>query len=245
MKGFKYQVTIKVLLCKYRINGGKEYAPVYFSSASKTIINSDEYGLDKSSQEILHSRKNWINEVSGWVIESIGAQYGNISTYILLIGSTYIELPDKLKNPMKGRINIKRNDNKCFLWCHIRHLNLLEIHPERITKVDRKMINVLNHERIKFPVSKKDIMKIERQNNIFVNVFCYENNLTYPVYASDQKLEKCMDLLLISNKNKSHYVYIKDFNRFMCNKAKNKNTKYFCKCCLQCFSSEKILIKHK
>ena len=53
-----------------------------------------------------------------------------------------------------------------------------------------------------------------------------------------------MDLLLISHKNKSH-VYIKDFNRFMFNKTKNKNKKYFFKCCLQCFSSKKVLIEHK
>ena len=52
--------------------------------------------------------------------------------------STYIELPDKLKNPMKGLINIKTIGNKCVLWCHIRHLNPLKIHPERITKVDKK-----------------------------------------------------------------------------------------------------------
>ena len=50
-----------------------------------------------------------------------------------------------------------------------------------------------------------------------------------------------MDWLLISNGNKSHYVHIKDFSRFICNK---KNI-FFCKYCLQCFSSEKILIKHK
>ena len=43
----------------------------------------------------------------------------------------------------------------------------------------------------------------------------------------------------------SYYVYIKDSNRFTCNKAKNKNEKHFCKWCLQCFSSEKIFIKHK
>ena len=53
-----------------------------------------------------------------------------------------------------------------------------------------------------------------------------------------------MDLLLI-NENKSHYVYIKDFNRFMCNKTKSKNKKYFCKCCLQCYSSENDFIEHK
>ena len=39
---------------------------------------------------------------------------------------------------MKGLINIKNNDNKCFLWCHIRHLNPLKTHPERITKADNK-----------------------------------------------------------------------------------------------------------
>ena len=46
-------------------------------------------------------------------------------------------------------------------------------------------------------------------------------------------------------KNKSHYVYIKDFDRFMFHKTKNKNKKYFCKSCLQCFSSKNVLTKHK
>ena len=76
-----------------------------------------------------------------------------------MTGSTYIELPDKLKNPMKGLTNIKNNDNKCFLWCHIRHLNPLKIHSERITKVDKKIINDLDYDGIKFPVSEKDIAK--------------------------------------------------------------------------------------
>ena len=69
--------------------------------------------------------------------------------------------------------------------------------------------------------------------------------MTYPVYVSDQKFKRVLDLLLISDKNKSHYVYIKEFSRFMCNKTKNKNKKNFCKYCLQCFSSEKILIESK
>ena len=51
-----------------------------------------------------------------------------------------------------------------------------------------------------------------------------------------------MDLLLLTGNNKSHYVYIKDFNKFMFHKTKNKNKKWFC---LQCFSCENVLIKHK
>ena len=54
-----------------------------------------------------------------------------------------------------------------------------------------------------------------------------------------------MDLLLLYEGNKSHYVYIKDFNTFMFHKTKNKNKKWFCKSCLQCFSNEKVMIKHK
>ena len=54
-----------------------------------------------------------------------------------------------------------------------------------------------------------------------------------------------MDLLLISNEFKSNYVNIKNFDRFMLSKTKNKGKKYFCKNCLQCFNSEKILIDHK
>ena len=69
--------------------------------------------------------------------------------------------------------------------------------------------------------------------------------MVFPIYISDQKFEDSMDLLLLINNDKSHYVYIKDFDRFMFYKTKNKNKKWFCKSCFQCFSSENILIKHK
>ena len=221
MKGFKYQVTVTVLLYQHKTNDGDiEYSLVCFNPATKTVISSDKYMLDKSFQEILYRIDNWINKGSGWIIESIDGEYVNIFAYNPLMGSTYIELPNGLKNPMKGLIKIKNDGDKYFLWCHTRQSNLVKIYSERITKEDKKMINELDYEGIKFPVSKKDYCKIERQNNICINVFYYENGLTYPVYLSDQKFRDCMDLLLISNENKSRYVYIKDFNRFMCNKTK-------------------------
>ena len=92
---------------------------------------------------------------------------------------------------------------------------------------------------------KKDFSKIEKKNNICINVFCYENKLTYPVYLSDQEFESCMDLLMISDEDEPCFVYIKGFNRFMCNKTKCKNKKKFCRYCLQFFSGEKVLKKHK
>ena len=38
MKGFKYQITVTVLLYKHKQNGDIEYAPVYFNCATKTVI---------------------------------------------------------------------------------------------------------------------------------------------------------------------------------------------------------------
>ena len=94
-------------------------------------------------------------------------------------------------------------------------------------------------------MGEKDFGNIETKNNICINVFCYENKLTFPIYISDQDFENSIDLLLVINENKSHYVYIKDFDRFMFHKTKNKNKKYFFKSCLQCFSSKNVLTEHK
>ena len=66
------------------------------------------------------------------------------------------------------------------------------------------MINDLNYKGIEFPVSKKNFSKIEIKNKICINVFYYENKLTYPIYVSDQKFKNWTNLLLISNENKSH-----------------------------------------
>ena len=76
-------------------------------------------------------------------------------------------------------------------------------------------------------------------------MFGYENKLIFPVYISNQKFQSSIDLLLLINDNQSPYVYIKDFNTFMFHKTKNKNKKWFCKSCLQCFSNKNVLIKHK
>ena len=243
-KGFKYQVIVKVLLKKYRSNSEIEFTPVYFNSSAKTIINH-RYKLDQSFQEILYRIDAWINRGSGWIIELIESQYINISTYRPLAGSSYIDLPIELKHPRKELINIKNNDQQCFLCCHVRHINLVKDHPGRIKNVDRDFANNLNYDEIEFPVEEKDFSKIEVQNDICVNVFGYENKLVFPIYRSDKKFKDTIDLLLLINDYQSHYVYIKDFNTFMFHKTKNENKKWFCKSCLQCFSSENVLIKHR
>ena len=76
-------------------------------------------------------------------------------------------------------------------------------------------------------------------------MYCYENKLTFPIYVSNQKFENSMQLLLVTNEHKSHYVYIKDFDRFMFQKTKNEDKICFCKGCLERCSSKNVLTEHK
>ena len=69
-------------------------------------------------------------------------------------------------------------------------------------------------------MQEKDFNKIEVKNNICINVFGYEDKLPFPIHISDEKFSDSMDLLLLIDDDKSHYVYIKDFNTFMFQKRR-------------------------
>ena len=67
-------------------------------------------------------------------------------------------------------MNIKNNDQKCFLWCHVRHINPIKIHPERITRKDKNLVNNLNYDGVEFPVREKDFSKIEKKTTAFASM---------------------------------------------------------------------------
>ena len=106
-----------------------------------------------------------INEESRWIVESIDSQYFDITNFRSLSAI--------LTNCKKVLINIKNNNQKGFLWYHIRHINLVQIHPQRIRQKDKQMINDIDYKGIEFPVSKKDFSKIEAKNKIGIK--CCKN----------------------------------------------------------------------
>ena len=252
MKGFKFIETLEVTFEKDTIDSktGKHvsiYKTAFFNGKAKTITKVDdiEPELNMSRQEILNVIDKWVSDGSGWVTDRIDSHYLNITLYKPLNGSSYIKLPAKLGNSRKGLINIKNEDNECFRWCHIRHLNPQMKHPQRIKKGDKKKVNELNYDGVEFPVSQRHDNKVEKQNSIRINVFGYEDGQPFPINISKETFEDQMNLLLITKDEKKHYVLIKDFNAFMYNQSKHKERKDFCMYCLQCFSSIEILDAHR
>ena len=124
-KGFKYQITVNVLLKKHKLNGEIEFAPVYFNSVTRTVTNH-RFRLENYFQETLYMIDVWINEASGCIVESMEPQYINISTYRPLPGSSYVNLPVELRSPRKGLLNIKNKIKNVFYGVMLDILILLK-----------------------------------------------------------------------------------------------------------------------
>ena len=92
----------------------------------------------------------------------------------------------------------------------------------------------------------RDYEIVEEGFNINVNVFGYENKV-FSLYVSKKLNEQVLNVLLISNGEDSHYVFIKDFIRLMFSevKTKNQHKKHFCVSCLQNFTTKEILNSHR
>ena len=182
MKGIKFNETLKVTFWKPQ-DDGWIYKTAYFNSKPQTIINDNNINeaLQLTKQQILNFIAQWISEGSGWTLQSVDSHYINLIKYVPLKGSSYIQLPQELRNSAKGLINLKNIDNECFRWCHIRHLNPQDKYPHRIKKCDKAYIDKLDYSDIEFPVTTKQYNKIEKQNEVNINVFGYEDKQPYPM----------------------------------------------------------------
>ena len=122
----------------------------------------------------------------------------------------------------------------------VRYLNPVNCNPVGITKTDKDFAKKLDFKDIKFPVKTRDIHKIEKNNSIGISVFGYENKVKYPIYFLKNCCEdKHVDLLLIGEGEKKHYVLSK-ISMHSCmiihyDHTLHRERKHFCRYCLQAF----------
>ena len=167
--------------------------------------------------------------------------------YTPLRGSSYIKVPKYLEDK-KAIINMKNDDDKCFLWCVLRALNPVEKNKERIDRTLKSKINTLNMKDIKYPITLQDIKKFESLNsNIPISVLGYnEEDKVYPLRNSDNmNREHEIVLMLIEKDGVKHYCLVKNVSRLLSSQVSNHKEKYhFCLRCLNSFWTLKSLNKH-
>ena len=100
--------------------------------------------------------------------------------------------------------------------------------------------------RIEFPVQLTDINKFEKLNqNILINVYGWDKG-PYPLYVSEKEgRENIIDLLLLSDGEKIHYVWVKDLGTLVCRNNKTHHKQQVCRRCLHVFSRADLLEKHR
>jgi len=138
-------------------------------------------------------------------------------------GSSYIDLP--FINT--ALVNVKNRDMECFKWAILSALHPVNDHCDRVSKY-RPYENTLDFTGIEFPVSLDKITKFEDLNSIAINIFGMEEKedkssiqedhlwRKFPIRLSTfEDARVSIDLLLVNNKNNTHYIWIKDFKRFI------------------------------
>lgn len=222
----------------------------YVSSKAIDINNKTEIKKVMRTQlnQINDKIDRFTNKGSGWSVDEITRHYLTIWPHTPLSARTYIPLPSWIQNK-KATINIKNNDDKCFIYCIARAIdpNPEKRDLERISKHLKKVCQDLRLNEIETPVSIKSIPEIENKYNVTINIFGHSNNKTdfYPIRITKNHFEKHVNLLYTEKEDKQHYVLIKDFNKLNNKITKNTRKKYFCYYCLQHFTREDILNKHK
>ena len=140
----------------------------------------------------------------------------NISKYEALkkhVGS-YIELPKKLQR--QGLINIKDQDDFCFIWSYIRYINPQNKNPNRIASKDKKLFDELKQKLVnfKFPleINKNNIKKIEDILKINICVLASDDKENiYTMFISENNHKNDLNLFYYMN----HICLIKDINKYL------------------------------
>ena len=220
----------------------------FFSTRNYKNLKSTniENLLKKGFSKILTDLEEFKNSGSGWYFKEVLRLEVNTVEYNPIKGSSYIDLPEWIKNK-KAIINIKNRDDKCFLWSILRYLYPKEKDAQYLKDL-RKYEFSLNTKGLTFPLKLKDITKFEKLNPEIsgINVFSNDGMTIYPLRMAERDCKNTIDLFLHEEDGDSHYSLIKNFHRLIKSQlTKSKDGKIFiCKRCFTHFTKEELLEKH-
>ena len=223
-----------------------------FHSIGQKII-TEETDLHEIYKEMMDEIEEEVQKVehaegSGWEFVEVENLTLHTDIWDPLKASSYIDLPKELKNK-NAIINMKNEDNKCFLWCVLRALNPKDTHPERIDKDLKSKEHTLNMEGIAYPVDFKNIDRFEKQNpDISITIFGYsKQEKVHPLKISklNKNRKHKIVLLLIKDGENSHYCYVKNISALLVSQYnKHKGKREYCFNCFNSFKSSEALKNH-
>ena len=108
---------------------------------------------------------------------------------------------------------------------------------QRISKLKRYE-NDFDLTGVRYPVLFKSIKRFESRNQISINVLGVESKQMY-IHRKGGDYDRMVNLMLITEGNRKHYVAIKSLSRLLLKKNNKSNgAQHFCTNCLQGFREE-------
>ena len=182
-------------------------------------------------------------EESGWISDKINSM--KISFYKTgeLNSTSFFKIPVR----SNAILNIRNNDEYCFLWSILAHLHPRNnTHPSRV-KIFLQSFNELKSQGFDFTNGFKcsDVHRFIELNNLSINIYeinfyqdgdKWKHNLI-PIEFSKNESDKVIDLLIYKN----HYALSKILHVFLGDHHRN----FFCRRCLISYTCENALTNQK
>ena len=239
-----------VLVCKMvrtdPETGKNTLTIAHFSSQTHSMISEEDVKNEylTMKEKMLESLAKYQKLGSGWQLQSVEMLEIFITKFKPLNGKSYKPFP-KIIVKKKAVINMENDDNQCFKWAVTRALNPVdrdsEPNPNRITKALKNQSEKYNWNDIEFPTKLKDIHKFEKNNNVNVNVFSFDNETkkVYTLRLSKSGHKETINLFLYNE----HYGVVKNLSRLVSSQV-SKRDNIICERCLNHFRTLKSLEKH-
>ncbi|XP_060868594.1 uncharacterized protein LOC132943573 [Metopolophium dirhodum] len=221
---------------------------IYPDSDFRTIV-------ERAYMKLVQEKDDYIGRGSGFVLESIDGLLVGVYKYMPMGGSSYIQLPEYIDRK-RGTINPKNSDQQCFKWAilarHVTGPSAFRVEGDKYSQHEGKY----NFDGIAFPTPLSDITKFEKNNNNNVSINVYGLNKkfqaprkyptyeVYPLRVADEEKKEHFDLLLVTDGDNSHYVYISNFSRLIrAQKTRHNGSVIFCKRCFTSFDKQNFKYK--
>ena len=244
LDGVKFQLALKVSVCKQGQDGTEEFTDPVLRHKQKALFQASEIKatLDEAISHLLELLEKWTQRGSGWVVDQVQPLWLDTARYQPLRGSAYIPLPAAVRSK-KAVVNVKNKDDHCLRWALRSALFPACDYVDRPSKYPTE--DGLNFKRIDAPTPISQIPKVEKLNNLAINVFGWDKGVTVNRLSTQPDGIPRINLLLIEKAGKHHFTWIKDLNRLLYDQIKYRRRKHFRERCLHGYKREDLLEAHR
>ena len=246
LDGDKFQLALNVSLRKQGPDGTEEFTDPVLRHKQKALLQASEIkeALDEAIPHLLELLEKWTQRGSGWLVDQVQALWLDIARYQPLKGSSYIPLPADVRSK-KAVVNVKNTDDHYLRWALRAALAFPPPphHPERPRWYPAE--DGLNFKGIEAPTPISQISKVEKLNNLAINVFDWDKRVTVNRLSTQSDGMPRINLLLIEKAGKHHFTWTKDLNRLLYDQSKHRERKHFCERCLHGYTREDLLEAHR